>query len=142
MKPKSQETAGQSDLFNTRLADLLNPRHELYQLACFDKLTGLSNRTFYQKHVNNIINSAKRHNKQLALLFLELDEFKYINDSFGHDVGDQFLQVIAERISLFDVEEMQHNTPHNPLKSERLMAHWTASTNNMAGALCTMPAKA
>lgn len=71
---------------------------QIHQLAYYDKLTGLSNRAFYHKHIDYAIKSAKRHLKQLAFLYLDLDEFKYINDTFGHHIGDQFLQAIAQRI--------------------------------------------
>jgi diguanylate cyclase (GGDEF)-like protein len=71
---------------------------QILELAYYDKLTGLSNRAFYHKYIDYAIKSAKRHHKQLAFLYLDLDEFKYINDTFGHHIGDQFLQAIAQRI--------------------------------------------
>lgn len=75
-----------------------NNENLIHQLAYFDPLTGLGNRTYYQKRIKNFINSTKRRNEQFAFLFLDLDGFKTINDSFGHNVGDQFLKAIAERL--------------------------------------------
>ena len=72
----------------------------IHQLAYYDELTGLCSRAFYQERIEQIIKSAKRNQKQFAFLYLDLDEFKYINDSFGHNIGDQFLQAVAQRIKL------------------------------------------
>lgn len=70
----------------------------IHQLAYYDELTGLASRAFYQERIDQIIKSAKRAQEQFAFLYLDIDEFKYVNDSFGHNVGDQFLKAIAQRI--------------------------------------------
>lgn len=66
--------------------------------ANFDSLTGLPNRALLQDRLKQAIVTSNRHQKLLALLFLDLDNFKTINDSLGHDVGDLLLQAVAERL--------------------------------------------
>ncbi len=73
---------------------------QIERLAYMDELTGLASRTRYHQQVKDYIRRAQRHNEQFAFLFLDLDGFKDINDSFGHDVGDHFLKAIAERLRL------------------------------------------
>jgi diguanylate cyclase (GGDEF)-like protein/PAS domain S-box-containing protein len=67
-------------------------------LAYYDVLTGLPNRTLLRDRLGQLIASAHRDNAQFALLFLDLDRFKYINDSMGHSVGDKLLQSVALRL--------------------------------------------
>ncbi|MGH8679302.1 MAG: putative bifunctional diguanylate cyclase/phosphodiesterase, partial [Burkholderiales bacterium] len=67
-------------------------------LAHHDLLTGLPNRTLFQDRLQQAIASAKRMQTRLALLFIDLDRFKAINDSFGHRAGDMLLQAVASRL--------------------------------------------
>jgi diguanylate cyclase len=77
--------------------------HELYEsqkqlklLAENDNLTGLSNRYYFDKSLRAAISRAERHRSKLALIFIDLDDFKNINDNFGHDIGDELLKIIAK----------------------------------------------
>jgi diguanylate cyclase (GGDEF)-like protein/PAS domain S-box-containing protein len=67
-------------------------------LAYYDILTNLPNRSFFEERVNTKIASAKRRKRGVALLFIDLDNFKVINDTYGHLVGDKFLQHAAKRL--------------------------------------------
>ncbi len=68
------------------------------QLAYSDELTGLASRAYFYKHVEDVIKAAQRREERFALLYLDLDGFKDVNDSLGHDVGDLLLQTVAKRI--------------------------------------------
>ncbi|MEQ8290517.1 MAG: EAL domain-containing protein [Gammaproteobacteria bacterium] len=67
-------------------------------LAQYDSLTGLANRMLFRERLNRAMIRADRHKKIVALIFIDLDRFKNINDSMGHDVGDQLLVEIATRL--------------------------------------------
>ncbi len=66
--------------------------------ALRDELTGLANRRLLVDHFDQAVALAARQRKQIALLFLDLDEFKVVNDAFGHSVGDRLLQQVAARL--------------------------------------------
>lgn len=67
-------------------------------LAQYDVLTGLANRTLFEERLDRAIRRAKRHGTGLAVMYLDLDRFKRINDSLGHDAGDALLKMTAERL--------------------------------------------
>lgn len=75
-------------------------KEKIYRLANFDILTKLPNRTLFNDRLHIALAHAKRNGEQLAVLFLDLDRFKTINDSLGHQAGDLVLQEVAERLQL------------------------------------------
>jgi len=68
------------------------------QLAYFDELTGIASRAYFYQHIENQIKSATRRDEKFSLLYLDLDGFKDINDTLGHDTGDKLLITIAQRL--------------------------------------------
>ena len=67
-------------------------------LAFFDHLTGLPNRVLLQERFNVALNLAKRNQEQFAVMLFDLDFFKDVNDTLGHDIGDKLLKIVADRV--------------------------------------------
>ena len=67
-------------------------------LAYYDGLTALPNRSLFNKLLSQAISQAKRHHRQLAVAFIDLDRFKQINDTLGHEAGDELLKQVASRL--------------------------------------------
>ncbi|MEW8626847.1 MAG: diguanylate cyclase [Candidatus Thiodiazotropha sp.] len=83
----------------TEMTQRKDQQAELERLAFYDPLTGLANRLLLQDRLEQSCSYARRHESMVAVLFLDLDKFKLVNDSFGHEVGDLLLQEVAKRIS-------------------------------------------
>jgi diguanylate cyclase (GGDEF)-like protein len=66
--------------------------------ALHDGVTGLSNMTLFKDRLENALSQAQRHDWRLAVMFIDLDAFKSINDRYGHDVGDRVLQLVSRRL--------------------------------------------
>lgn len=104
----------ESELANTK-SDLVEVRNDLskaqvkteeaQQIALQDALTGLPNRTSFEQGLDHGLIQAKRHGWGLAVLFIDIDKFKNINDSYGHDLGDQVLLMVANRLKSFVRDE-------------------------------------
>ncbi len=72
---------------------------KIYYQANYDSLTELPNRQLFQDRLHSAVALAKRNNSQLALLFIDLDRFKEVNDSAGHEAGDRLLMQVAKRLN-------------------------------------------
>ncbi|MES9852959.1 MAG: bifunctional diguanylate cyclase/phosphodiesterase [Candidatus Thiodiazotropha sp. L084R] len=85
-----------------RLASIVMERDQnlkrIQELAYVDELTGLASRFHFYQTLNDFIKSSHRHQRRFSLLYIDLDDFKYVNDSLGHDIGDQLLKVIGQRL--------------------------------------------
>ncbi|MCB1774010.1 MAG: EAL domain-containing protein [Gammaproteobacteria bacterium] len=94
----SSEMAGLTQAF-ARMARHLAESHEQARfLADHDSLTGLPNRRLFQEYLDKALAFAKRRGDTLVLLFLDVDEFKNVNDTLGHHAGDELLQEFSERL--------------------------------------------
>jgi diguanylate cyclase (GGDEF)-like protein len=84
----------------SQLDVLHSKQHELVHLASHDALTGLPNRLLFTQKLETAVSEAAASGEQLAVLFVDLDRFKQINDQYGHAVGDRVLASVARRIQL------------------------------------------
>lgn len=84
--------------FNSMLNKIEEDKEELTRLAFYDPLTGLPNRRMFKDRLEMAIENARRGSDRMALIFLDLDKFKQINDTMGHDIGDLLLKAVAKRL--------------------------------------------
>jgi len=94
------EETGQIELHGvTRdISERKSAQEEIHYMAMHDQLTGLPNRTLLNDRLQQALATSKRENSRGALMFLDLDKFKQINDTLGHEVGDKMLKQVAARI--------------------------------------------
>ena len=86
------------EIIEQELEDVKLEKDLATQASLHDALTGLPNRALFYDRLEHGLEQAKRHNWNLAVMFLDVDKFKQINDEYGHDIGDKVLLTIAERL--------------------------------------------
>lgn len=87
--------------FVSQIEDITARKHEqerMRLLAFYDVLTGLPNRRLFDERISQAMLAAKRNKQTLALMFIDVDHFKHINDTYGHDIGDEVIKAVAEKM--------------------------------------------
>lgn len=100
---KSEEDPEQAEISHyviifEDITKIKNHRDEMERMALYDTLTGLENRLLFNKRLESVIENAKRNMVKTALLFIDIDNFKTVNDSLGHKAGDIILKTVAQRL--------------------------------------------
>ncbi len=80
------------------ITEKIKQQELLEEMVYFDPLTKLPNRKLFEDRLNQVLNLSKTSDTPVAVLFLDIDRFKFINDSLGHHMGDEFLKIIAQRL--------------------------------------------
>ncbi|MFK7997629.1 MAG: putative bifunctional diguanylate cyclase/phosphodiesterase [Granulosicoccus sp.] len=81
------------------ITERINAQKQIHNLAYYDLVTGLPNRAQLNEHLHYTLQLASRNQAKFALLFLDLDHFKQVNDTLGHDAGDDLLKQVSERLT-------------------------------------------
>ena len=105
-------------------ADQMSQQKELHKLAFYDALTGLPNRLLLLKDLQRFLAMARRNNYQAAMLYIDLDRFKRINDTMGHSIGDKLLRKVALRLQ----ENMRDSDVFSQIGDEELMSNGQLSS--------------
>lgn len=105
-------------------ADQMSQKKALHKLAFYDSLTGLPNRLLLLKNLQSFIALARRNDYQAAILYIDLDRFKRINDTMGHSIGDKLLRKVAHRLQ----ENMRESDVFSRGSEEKLISNGQLSS--------------
>jgi len=102
-----EELTATEEELRRQYEELIASQQQSRKLAYYDHLTGLPNRVSFAEELRHNIDECKKNRGSVAVAFIDLDNFKFINDTFGHSYGDRVLALITERLKAFSPENME-----------------------------------
>ncbi len=100
LKQANNDLILKQEFLELTLKELQIANKKIERLATYDTLTGLPNRYLLYKRLEEILHLSKRNNRQFGLFFIDIDNFKQLNDTYGHQAGDSALRIVSNRVSM------------------------------------------
>lgn len=92
------------EIVGERTKELQLAHREMEEMATKDSLTGLYNRHYFNQYIQSIADDVKNNHKNMMILIIDIDKFKYVNDNYGHNIGDMVLKVVAKFLKNSTIE--------------------------------------
>jgi len=109
---RKDEISTLSNTLSSVCTNIVQANRKIHKMAYFDQLTGLPNKRNFETELKDKFHQAEFNNEDICVMLIDLDDFKEINESFGHDLGDEFLKSIAKKIQIV-IKKATSKNEHN-----------------------------